>query len=462
MKVELITPESEPSRLLRKWRLIQFPQLTMPLLASHTPPGVDLHHTDELVEAVDLDRDADLVAITCNTPSANHVYRLAAAQRAHGRRVVLGGPHVTALPDEALRHADAIVIGEGEAVWPHVVRDFDRGNWRSIYRGRPADLRSMPAPRWDLIRGRRYGCAVTIATRGCVHQCGYCSIPFLYGRGQRRRPVDEVAREVAIMPGKAAVFWDDYLMADRDYALALCRAIAPHRKWWTTQTTIRLGFDDALMQEASVSGCKAVFVGLETISQQSLDSQGKRFNQVRHYERAVANLHRHGIAIQAGTMFGLDGDDPDIFERTLRYYRDIGIDSATVGIVVPMPGTPFFARMQREGRLLTTDWDRYNGKVDAVFRPARMSARELEHGVAWFASHFYSAACILDRLLLKSRVGLWWNIPRNLGYRLALGWRSRVDFDRLASAEKAENAISSERSKNEPTDRTKTRPSRTR
>jgi len=433
MRIELITPESAPSRMLRKWRLIQFPQLTMPLIASHTPSAVDLHHTDELVEPVDLDRDADLVAITCNTPAANHVYRLAAAQRARGRRVVLGGPHVSALPDEALRHADAIVIGEGEMVWPQVVRDFERGRWSSIYRGRPAELRGMPAPRWDLIRGRRYGRAVTIATRGCVHQCGYCSIPFMYGRGQRRRPIEEVGREVASMPGKSVVFWDDYLMANRTYALALCRAIAPHRKWWTTQTTIRIAFDDELMQEAAASGCKAVFIGLETISQQSLDSQGKSFNQTRQYERAVANLHRHGIAIQAGTMFGLDGDDPGIFERTLRYYREIGIDSATVGIVVPMPGTPFFTQMQRQGRLLTTDWDRYNGKVDAVFRPAQMSARDLEHGVAWFASHFYSAASILDRLLLKSRVGLWWNIPRNLGYRLALGWRGRVEFDGLTS-----------------------------
>ncbi len=415
--------------MLRKWRLIQFPQLTMPLIAAYTPSHVELHHTDEIVEPVDLDRHADLVAITCNTPAANHVYRLADAQRARGRRVVLGGPHVSALPDEALRHADAIVIGEGEAVWPQVVDDFEHGRWSSIYRGRPADLRAMPAPRWDLIRGRRYGPAVTIATRGCVHRCGYCSIPFMYGRGQRRRPVAEVAREVAIMPGKAVVFWDDYLTADRAYALALCRAVAPYRKWWTTQTTIRFAFDDALMQEAAASGCKAVFVGLETISQQSLDSQGKRFNQARQYERAVANLHRHGIAIQAGTMFGLDGDDPGIFERTLRYYRDIGIDSATVGIVVPMPGTPFFAQMAREGRLLTTDWDRYNGKVDAVFRPAQMSARDLEQGVAWYPTHFYSAASIVDRLFLKSRVGLWWNIPRNLGYLLALGWRGRVDFD---------------------------------
>ncbi len=215
MKVELITPESGPSRRLRKWRLIRFPQLTMPLLAAYTPPGVELHHTDEIVEPVDLDRDADLVAITCNTPAAAHVYRLAGQLRARGRRVVLGGPHVTAMPPDALRHADALVIGEGELVWPQVLNDFARGRWQQIYRGRPADLRGMKAPRWDLIRGRRYGRAVTIATRGCVHRCGYCSIPFLYGRGQRRRPVEEVAREVALMLGKSVVFWDDYLMAAR-------------------------------------------------------------------------------------------------------------------------------------------------------------------------------------------------------------------------------------------------------
>lgn len=314
-------------------------------------------------------------------------------------------------------------------VWPQVVRDFERGRWASVYHGRPADLRGMPAPRWELIRGRRYGRAVTIATRGCVHRCGYCSIPFMYGRGQRRRPVEEITSELALMPGKTVVFWDDYLTANRDYALTLFRAIAPHRKWWTTQTTIRFAFDDVLMEEAAASGCKAVFVGLETISQRSLDSQGKSFNQARQYERAVGNLHRHGIAIQAGTMFGLDGDDPKIFERTARHYREIGIDSATVGIVVPMPGTPLFTQMQSEGRLLTTDWDRYNGKVHAVFRPAQMSARDLEQGVSWFASEFYSIASILDRLLLKSRVGLWWNVPRNLGYRLALGWRDHVDFD---------------------------------
>ena len=432
MRLELITPESEPSRRLRRWRLIQFPQLTMPLLAALTPPGVEIHHADEIVEAVDLERPADMVAITCNTPAANHVYRLADEFRRRGRKVVLGGPHVTVLSEEAAAHADAVVIGEAESVWAGLIDDFRQGSMRRVYRGRPADLRALPHARRDLIRGRAYGRGVIIATRGCPNGCGYCSIANMYGRGQRRRPVEEVAREVAGIPGRAVIFWDDHLTANRDYALELFEAIAPYRKWWTTQTTINAAFDQDLLRSAAESGCKALFIGLESISQASLNSQGKGFNQVARFERAVSNLHRHGIAIQAGTMFGLDGDDDSIFERTLSYYREIGIDSATVSIAVPMPGTPFFARLEREGRLLTRNWDRYNGKVDAVFRPAQMSAERLEQGVSWFADQFYSLPSIYERLFCKSRVGLWWNLPCNLGYRLALQWIDGTDFDSVS------------------------------
>lgn len=428
MKLELITPESEPSRRLRKWRLIRFPQLTMPLIAALTPKDVKIRHTDEIVEEIDFDREADLVAITCNTPAANHVYRMADEFRRRGRRVVLGGPHVTVLPDEALAHADAIVIGEAENVWAMVVEGFRQGRWQKIYRGGPADLKRLPHARRDLIVGRAYGRGVIAATRGCPNRCHYCSVGNMYGHGQRRRPAEEVAGEIAAMAGKALIFWDDNMTADRNYALELFRTITPYRKWWTTQTTISVAFDEELLEAAAGSGCKAFFIGLESISQESLDVQGKSFNRVALYERAVKNLHRHGIAVQAGTMFGLDGDDEKVFERTLKYYRDIGIDSATVSIVVPMPGTPLFARLMHEGRILTTNWDKYNGKVDAVFRPSKMSLQHLEQGTAWFANQFYSIPSIFDRLVLKSGAGLWWNIPRNLGYRLALLWKDGVSF----------------------------------
>ncbi len=440
MRLELITPESEPSRRLRRWRLIQFPQLTMPLLAALTPPDVEIHHTDEIVTPVNLDCEADLVAITCNTPAANHAYRLADAFRQRGRRVVLGGPHATVLPDEALAHADAVVVGEAENVWAGVVEDFRRGEWQRVYQGGPADLRGLPHARRDLIVGRAYGRGVLIATRGCPNQCGYCSIGNMYGPGQRQRPVAEVAEEVASIPGRAVIFWDDHMTADRQYALSLFRAIAPYRKWWTTQTTLRVAFDPELLDAAAESGCKAFFIGLETISEESLASQGKAFNRVERYERAVSNLHGRGIAIQAGTMFGLDGDDPDIFERTLHRYREIGVDSATVSIAVPMPGTRWFRQLAAEGRILTTNWDRYNGKVDAVFQPRRMSPRVLEEGVAWFADQFYSLPSIYERLIARSRVGLWWNLPRNVGYRLALAWRSGVHFGETEAIGQTETA----------------------
>ncbi len=166
MKLELITAESEPSRRLRRWRLIQFPQLTMPLIAALTPRDVDVHHTDEIVEDVDLDRDANLVGITCNTPAAPHVYDLADGFRKRGRTVVLGGPHVCVLPQEALQHADAVVVGEAETVWRTLIDDFRTGRLRRIYRGAPADLKGLPQARRDLIVGRAYGRGIIFATRG--------------------------------------------------------------------------------------------------------------------------------------------------------------------------------------------------------------------------------------------------------------------------------------------------------
>ena len=180
MRVHLITAESPESRRLRRGRLIQFPQLTMPLIAALTPDDHTVSHTDEIIEQVPFELPADLVAITTPTPSALHAYGLARTFRRRGVPVVIGGPHATALPDEAVRHADAVVVGEAEDTWPRVLDDARRGRLEQVYVStRRAPLAGMPAPRWDLIKGRRYGKSVTIATRGCPHRCDYCSIPLL-------------------------------------------------------------------------------------------------------------------------------------------------------------------------------------------------------------------------------------------------------------------------------------------
>jgi radical SAM superfamily enzyme YgiQ (UPF0313 family) len=421
MRIHLITAESAESRRLRWSRLIQFPQLTMPLIAALTPREHDVYHTDEIVERLDLDRPADLIGITAATPSALHAYEVADAFRRRRVPVVLGGPHATALPEEAAEHADAVVVGEAEDTWPRLLEDAAAGRLERFYRStHRARLDGLPAPRWDLIKGRHYGKSVTIATRGCPHRCDYCTIPLLYGPGTMRyRPVDEVAREVAQSPTRAVVFWDDNIGANPRYSKELFRALAPLGKWWTSQCTAAAAKDEEFQRLAAASGCKALFMGFESISQESLDSANKGHNRVANYRELIRSLHQHGIAAHLGIMFGFDEDDRGIFRRTVEFLEDAEVDVTTMSMVVPMPGTRTFQRWHSEGRILTTDWSKYDGKKHCVFRPARMSAEELVAGTEWASRRFYSLRSIVRRMW-SSRVGLWWNLPRNLGYHLAL------------------------------------------
>ena len=428
-RVELITAESEASRFVRSRRLIRFPQLTMPLLAAWTPEHWEVSHTDEIVQRVDFDKRVDVVGITANTPAAPHAYGLAREFRRRGVTVVIGGPHATLMPEEVAQHADATVVGEGELVWPRLLADFERGELKRIYRSSALpDLRQMPAPRWDLIRGRAYGRGVTIATRGCPFACDYCSIPQMYRRRMRYRPVGEVAEEVRRMPGRALVLWDDNLGADRGYAKELFKAIGPMKRWWTSQCTADVAFDDEFMTLAAGSGCKALFLGLETISQASLDGANKGHNRAAEYREVIRRFHAHGIAVQAGVVFGFDHEDRRIFRTTVEFYRSAGLDSATVSVLVPFPNTPLFKRLEGEGRILTRDWSRYNGKKDVVFQPALMSPEELLMGMEWAARQFYSIPSIVERMA-RSRTGLWWNIARNVGYHLALRNFGGVGFN---------------------------------
>src|SRR5215831_1406105 len=381
----------------------------MPLVAALTPPEHDVSHTDEIVDPVRFDIKADLVAMTAPTPSALHAYDIAREFRRRGVPVVIGGPHATALPEEAVRHADAVVVGEAEDTWPRILDDARQGKLEPVYVStRQAPLSGMPAPRWDLIKGRRYGKSVTIATRGCPHRCDYCSIPLLYGPGSvRYRPIDEVVREVAGSPTRAVVFWDDNIGANPRYAKELFRALAPLKKWCTSQGTASAARDDELAALAARRRCKALFVGLESISQESLQLTNKAHNRVADYRRIIANLHRHGVAVHLGIMFGFDQDDPAIFRRTAYFLDDAHVDVATISMVVPMPGTPTFRRLNAEGRILTTDWSKYDGKKHCVFEPALMSPSQLETGTEWVARRFYSPQSIACRLA-GSRVGLWW------------------------------------------------------
>ncbi len=447
--LHLITAEDPLTLAARSRELIRFPQLTMPLLAALTPDPWHVTHTDEITHDVDARQHADLVGISAATPGAPHAYELAETFRASGASVALGGPHATLLPYEAAQHVDIVVVGEAEVTWPRVLRDFEAelryptghhvvdtqvglsvevlATGSRIYRcATPASLVGLPTARRDLIHNGGWNRwwatrGAIIATRGCPHRCDYCTIPVLYPKSQhmRFRPVEEVAAEIASIPDKGIVFWDDNLGANPKYAKALFRAIAPLNKWWTSQTTMSSIQDDEFLELAAASGCKALFVGLESINQHSLNQTHKGHNQVSGYRGLMERFHAHGIALQAGVIFGFDEDDRDIFARTVDVLGDIGLDNATISLLVPYPGTRAYARLQAEGRIIDHDWRHYNGKTHVVYRPRHMTPDQLLAGYEWAKTQFYSPGHIFRRLSI-SRTGLWWNIPRNVGYVFGL------------------------------------------
>ena len=391
-------------------------------LAAFVPAHWTVRHVDEAVQPVDPGAAADLVAMTFHTPSAPHAYELAARFRARGIPVALGGPHVTLLPDEAQSHADTIFIGEAELTWPRFLAEFEAGSHRRRYRSEPPALDAAPMARADLYHRRDHAAGVLFATRGCAYRCDFCTIAVMYRGGIRRRPVEHVAREYASFRGRVVIFWDDNIAGDADYAKALFRALAPHRTWWSSQASIHAAADDEFLELAARSGCKQLFIGLESVSQASLDEVSKPFNHVDDYARAIARIHAHGIAVQAGIVFGFDHDTETVFDRTVDFLESAGVQNATFNILTPFPGTRLHERLEAEGRILTRDWSRYNGRADVVYRPLRMSPEQLLAGYRHANRRFYSLGSTRRRLM-RSPVQLPWTLPLNLAYAAALRTR---------------------------------------
>ena len=415
-KLLLITASSDEIRKARSSRFLNFQQITMPYLAARVPPGWQVTHVDEEAEEIDWLYRPDVVGLTFHTPSAYHAYGIAARFRSRGVCVAMGGPHVSLMPEEAAQYADAIFVGEAEGLWEEFLSGFAAGLWRPIYRSiEPAPLDGAPMARKALFHRHDFTSGVLFATRGCPHRCDFCSIVTMYGHGFRKRPIAEVAAEYGSFRGRRIIFWDENIAADREYAKELFRAIAPYRKWWSSQATVLAAEDDVLLEEAASSGCRQLFLGLESISQASMKEAGKSFNRVDEYARAIERVHAHGIAVQAGIVFGFDNDTPAIFRETIDFLEDTGVQNATFNILTPWPGTPLFRRLAAQGRILTRDWRKYNGRTDVVFRPNRMHVDELLAGLQYANQRFYSLASVAKRLR-RSPVQIWWTLPLNLAY----------------------------------------------
>lgn len=420
MKIALISPKGplyRRSGIFRK--SLRYMPLTLPTLASLVPPELNAEVVciDEGIHEIDLRVEADLIGMTVITGTAPRAYELARHFRATGKTVVLGGPHVTLVPDDAQPHADSIVVGYAEQEWPRLLRDYACGQLKPRYTQRhDLDLAGFPAPDRSVLPERRFLTAdVFEATRGCVHNCSFCVVPSAWGRKPLAKPVHEIVADIRNRRAKRAIFIDLNLIADRAYARELFEALIPLGIQWYGLATTMLCEDVPLLDLAAESGCRGLLMGLESIRNENLIENRKRFNHPEEYDRLVRMLHDRGISLQGCFVFGMDHDTPDIFRQTAELAVDIGIDLPRFAILAPFPGTSLYRSLESQSRILSRNWELYDGQ-HVVFQPAAMSADELLRGNehAWrYAYRWRNIA----RRLHKTAAPFQIAVTTNLGYR---------------------------------------------
>lgn len=423
MWIKLINPKMSLRRVDSAFKTHMAPPLALLVLGALTPLRHRVTVADENVERVRLDDRPDLVGITVKVDTAHRSWEIARQYRRHGVRVVLGGIHATACPDDNLPHCDALVIGPAEGLWAQVLHDAERGFLQTVYRDRRPNLAAQPVPRWELLAGKNYLYTNTlVAGRGCPWQCEFCySSGPNFTRGHHMKPLENVLAEIASLGTRHVMFIDDNFIGSPAAAAALVEAIRPLGLTWHTAASADIGRHDNLLDAMAESGCRSLFIGFESINQANLASCRKRQNRVEDYDRTIEKIHRRGMMVNASLAFGFDQDTSDVFEDTLRWLMARKIETMTAHILTPYPGTALYNRLEAQGRIVDRDLSHYNTS-QVVFRPARMSARELGQGWQWMYRQFYSWRGIVERMPLggpRLRPYLAFNLVYRKSRRLA-------------------------------------------
>jgi radical SAM superfamily enzyme YgiQ (UPF0313 family) len=375
------------------WEL-EVPTLGLASLAAVTPGRhFDVAVVDGLRQRLHEDEPVDAVGISASTAKAKAAYALGDRYRARGVKVILGGHHATAMPKEALEHADAVVVGEGEVSWQRICDDLTTAPSRvaGIYRDAPPDLATLPIPSVRHQRLERYGPYnyPIIASRGCPEVCSFCFSKRM-SYGFRPYPIAKVIEQIRARPAWAKIlyFVDDNLAGDPDYARELFRVLARERVPFGMQVRSEFADDPRDLRLAREAGCALISSGYESVNQDALDGQRKRAT-AGEYKRRIAAIQSEGMIASGNFMFGFDEDGVDVFDRTLEFLVESGMMHASFTTEIPFPGTASFRRYKREGRLLTEDYDRYIGKDHVLVRPARMTPEQLRDGIRRLALAYY-------------------------------------------------------------------------
>lgn len=392
------------------------PHLGPLLIAALTPDRHEVRVIEEYHEDVDLDSDADVVAISGQIMQIKRSIDLSRELRARGKTVILGGYLPSLIPERVEGLFDAIVVGEGDELWPQILDDVEAGTLKPVYRAtRPADVSNLPVPRYDLVKGGRVVVYPVQATRGCPWTCRYCSIAAVFEGGYRKRPVEDVVRDVEATGSSNISFCDDNLCEDVKYVSRLFDAMrgAPIR--WGTQTTINVARHPEVLKKARASGCRLMALGVETLSARNLEDVDKTFHAVDKYAEGFERLLDAGISPHALIIFGLPQDNHDTFQRTVEYLSKLKVPIAQMFILTPYPGTPTGDEIWDADLVFDQDLSHLREPY-VVFRHDRLSPRELHDGWWGALQSFYSLRSIFERIVLGPRHNLWIDLATNLLY----------------------------------------------
>jgi radical SAM superfamily enzyme YgiQ (UPF0313 family) len=422
MNVKMILPAltEATSPLFRPIKYSLFPPLGLATLAAYLDSGDHVTIVDEHVEKLDLEDSPPLVVIEVYITSAFRSYRIADHYRRRGAYVVLGGLHVTSLPDEAAAHADTIFLGPGEDTWPRFLKDYKAGRPERRYQSRQRTLANVPPIRRDLIKRHLYLVPNSIVvSRGCPYVCDFCYKEAFFegGRSFYTQSVDAALAEIDRLPGSHLYFLDDHLFGNRHFASSLFDAMRGMGRLWQAAGTVNSVLQPQVLEKAVACGLRSLFVGFETTSIANLQGQRKTQNIGYDYTDAVRRLHDLGVMINGSFVFGMDDDGEDVFERTVDWAISQGIETATFHILTPYPGTALRKRMEEERRILHDNWDAYDTRR-AVFQPKRMTPEQLEAGYWRAYKDFYRWSSIARGAATKQT---WSGALRHAAY--AAGWK---------------------------------------
>jgi radical SAM superfamily enzyme YgiQ (UPF0313 family) len=380
------------------------PPITGIHLAALTPREHKVRVIHQQVEPIDLDTDADLVAISFFSGFAPAAFTLAREFRKRGKTVIAGGPHVTYNVEESLTYFDAVVTGEAESVWAKLLQDFSDGQLIQVYKGEATDLQDIPTPRFDLLPNSFFIKKVIQATRGCPFSCSFCTVPTL-NPGFRLRPVEDVIRDASYnnfkhwWQRKVVWFWDDNLTINRKYVKELLSQLKKLNVWWLTQASMDIAKDEELLELMKKSGCIGVFFGIESFGKESLVDANKKQNKIENYQKAVTALHKRGIAVMAGFISGFDHDTRESIEEMADRLMEIGVDVPFLSIMTPFKGTPIHKTFDNQGRILKDrDWSFYNG-YNVAFIPNNLTPDELLHAHRNLWKNAFSFSKSLKRIV---------------------------------------------------------------